>query len=305
MGLDFNGTRFLLYAQRLGVKYENTIMIGRQSLDLTKSELEDNLQAFGYSIEPKSLNDIYNKGMGYAELLFSYLGAKNIHSLDASAYERATNIHDMNQPIPSEYMEKYSVVLDGGSIEHIFNFPTAIKNCMEMLMVGGHYLGITPANNFMGHGFYQFSPELYFSVFTQHNGFELVSLVTFEDRPGSTWYLVKSPKEVKNRVLLVNDQPVYLLVVAKKIAKVNIFDTIPQQSDYLSVWQSTGSDSTPSKLLNNRVNRISFRNWLKRNLPHKARHLIRNTIQGHGFNSNIFIPLDPTKTKSSIKKQSA
>jgi len=299
MGLDFNGTRFLLYAQRLGVKYDNTVLIGRQSLDLTKLELKSNLQAFGYSIDSKSLNDIYNKGMGYAELLFAHLGAKNVYSVDASAYEGATNIHDMNQPIPSEYKERHSVVLDGGSIEHIFNFPVAIKNCMEMLMVGGHYLGITPANNFMGHGFYQFSPELYFSVFTQQNGFELVSLVAFEDKPESTWYLVKSPKEVKDRVLLVNDQPVYLLVIAKKIAKVNIFETIPQQSDYLSIWQSAGSDSIPPKSPNNRANRIPFRNWLKRNLPHKAKHLIQNTIQGHGFNSNIFIPLDPTKAKAS------
>lgn len=70
----------------------------------------------------------------------------------------------MNREIPGDFIEKYSMVLDGGSLEHVFNFPVAVRNCMQMLQVGGHYLAITPANNFMGHGFYQFSPELYFSI---------------------------------------------------------------------------------------------------------------------------------------------
>ena len=66
---------------------------------------------------------------------------------------------------------KYTLVIDGGCLEHIFNFPVAIKNCMEMLQEGGHFIGITPANNLMGHGFYQFSPELYFRIFSKENGF--------------------------------------------------------------------------------------------------------------------------------------
>src|SRR5438477_418150 len=79
--------------------------------------------------------------------------------------------HDMNEPIPDKFKETYTAVLDGGSLEHVFNFPVAIKNCMEMVKVGGHYLAITPANNFFGHGFYQFSPELYFTVLSKENGF--------------------------------------------------------------------------------------------------------------------------------------
>ncbi len=40
MGLDLNGVHFLLYAKNLGVDFKKTAMIGRQSLDLTKSELK-------------------------------------------------------------------------------------------------------------------------------------------------------------------------------------------------------------------------------------------------------------------------
>ena len=96
---------------------------------------------------------------------------KDTISIDASAYENATMVHDMNLPVGDELKQKFSVVIDGGTLEHVFNFPTAIRNCMEMLKVGGHFFAHTMANNFMGHGFYQFSPELFYRVFSPENGF--------------------------------------------------------------------------------------------------------------------------------------
>lgn len=303
MGLDANGARFLLYAERLGANFEQTAMIGRQSLDLTKAELRESFQAFGNPVDNLVIDQIFSTGNGFAEPLLAQLGAKDIHSFDFSAYEGATHIHDMNRIVPTEFMDRYSVVLDGGSLEHMFNFPVAIKNCMEMLRIGGHYLCITPANNFMGHGFYQFSPELYFSVFAEQNGFELTSLIAFEDRTGTTWYSVKSPIKSKSRILLVNDRPVYLLVVAKKLAKKNIFDSIPQQSDYITAWNSEETSSLQTRpYLLQRINQVPFRNWVKRNFPPFLRHLIQNAIQGYGFNPRFFVPIDPTKPKRITKE---
>jgi len=43
----------------------------------------------------------------------------------------------------------YTTVIDGGSLEHVFNFPQAIANCMNMVAVGGHFIGLSPANNFL------------------------------------------------------------------------------------------------------------------------------------------------------------
>lgn len=298
MGLDFNGARFLLYAHRLGISFEQTAMIGRQSLDLTKAELSKSLADFGYGIDDELINKIFTKDRGYAEPLLSYLGAQEIHSFDFSTYEGATHLHDMNRDISPQFMEKYSVVLDGGSLEHVFNFPVAIRNCMQMLRMGGHYLGISPANNFMGHGFYQFSPELYFSVFNQENGFELIGLIAFEDRPGGTWFSVRNPKEVKGRVMLVNNEPVYLLIVARRHTKTAIFDSTPQQSDYIATWDPDKklSELTPSNLPQE-GKRISLRNWLKSRLPFPIRYLIQRTIQGDGFNHRFFSPMKPTAVK--------
>ena len=97
----------------------------------------------------------------YAEKLFEFLGAEEVVAIDNSSYEGAGIVADMNAPINASLKDRFSAIIDGGCLEHVFNFPQAIRNCMEMLSVGGHFIGITPANNFCGHGFYQFSPELY------------------------------------------------------------------------------------------------------------------------------------------------
>ena len=54
---------------------------------------------------------------------------------------------------------------------------------MEMVKRGGHFIGVTTLNNFCGHGFYQFSPELYYRVFAPGNGFEVVKMYVCEVAP--------------------------------------------------------------------------------------------------------------------------
>ncbi|GHV03646.1 hypothetical protein AGMMS50229_03290 [Campylobacterota bacterium] len=43
---------------------------------------------------------------------------------------------------------------------------------MELVKTGGHLILGTPIDNYYGHGFYQFSPELFFSLLDRDNGFD-------------------------------------------------------------------------------------------------------------------------------------
>ncbi len=236
MGLDINGVKFLLYCKSIGVDFSSTAMIGRQNLHLGNKEMLQLMASFHHQITDAQIDSIFSNGGGFAEEFLAHLGGKTIHSFDKSDFENATDMHDMNLEIPDKYKGKYSMVLDAGSLEHVFNFPVAIKNCMEMVRVGGHFLSITPMNNFVGHGFYQFSPELFFSVFNRDNGFELVHLFAFEDRPHAQWVSVNSPIKLKRRVTLCNSVQAYLLVMSRKVADAVIFLSPPQQSDYLAAW---------------------------------------------------------------------
>lgn len=237
MGLDINGTKFLLFARRHGVSFANTAMIGRQEMQASPAELADNLSRFGTPTTPADGEKLIADADGYSESFLTALGADEITSFDASTYESATVVHDFNQPIADEFKGRFSVVLDGGTLEHVFNYPVALKNCMEMVAEGGHFLAITPANNQLGHGFYQFSPELFFRVFSAQNGFEVEHAMIFEETPGSAWYDVADPDVVNERVTLINGQSSMLLIIAKRTKVVEVFSKMPQQSDYVAVWQ--------------------------------------------------------------------
>lgn len=162
-----------------------------------------------------------------------------------------------------------------------------------MVRVGGHYVGITPANNFMGHGFYQFSPELYFSVFSGVNGYELINVIAFEDEPLAKWFSVKSPTSVKRRVSLINSVPVYLFVIAKRIESIAIFTTTPQQSDYVSIWNQANVKVPLAEAHPSGKKRKPLKELKQRYISRPIRRLAKRLV-GHGFNPRFFQPISPT-----------
>lgn len=295
MGISVQGARFLAFARSVGIDFGRTATIGRQGLYVTTDEMRKLLAGFGLAPSDAEIETICGGASGYAERLFEYLGAREAHSFDFSDFEDASFTHDMNLQIPQRFTQQYSVVLDGGTLEHIFNFPAAIRNCMEMTRVGGHYLAITPANNFFGHGFYQFSPELYFQVLSPENGFAIEHMMAFEDLDDAPWYLVRSPTEVRGRVTLTNSQPVFLLIIARRVAATPIFQQAPQQSDYLARW---APDETPAEVPTaTRARPLPIR-LAKAMVPGAVRRSIRRALERPprprvGFDPAFFERMDP------------
>jgi hypothetical protein len=91
-------------------------------------------------------------------------------------------------------------VFDGGTLEHVFNFPTTIAGCLSLPKVGGHHIMTSPANNQMGHGFYQFSPDLFYRVFSPENGYELRALFLAPTYSEGQWFAINDPAKVGARV---------------------------------------------------------------------------------------------------------
>jgi hypothetical protein len=242
MGLDVQGIKFLLAARRSGVRFDSTAMIGRQELFIDPVTLHRLLRRSGLANGPIETERLLTEASGYAEPLLRHLGAQHISSVDASHYEQASLVHDMNNPIPESLKSAFSAVVDAGTLEHVFNFPVAMKNCMEMAQEGGHLLLMTPANNFMGHGFYQFSPELFFRVLSADNGYEVVRAIVCETSPDAPWYEVIDPALVGRRVEMLSSAPVYLLIQARRVREVPVFEVAPQQSDYTIRWKSKAAD---------------------------------------------------------------
>lgn len=241
-------------AHRRGVCFDDVLTLGHQSLHLFPSEAEYFRTSYLEARGTDAISMASPPWDDYVDgFLCDFLDAKHITVIDASAYEGAETIHDMNFPVPQDWHGRYDAVIDGGSLEHIFNVPVAFANLADMLKVGGSIFVNTPANNMMGHGFYQFSPELMFRIFSDENGFELQDVLLYEARyPGveltkkDTVYKVVDPEEVRQRVGLLNNKPVIMMVQARKVRNTRMFATPPLQSDYVATWNSADTGATRS-----------------------------------------------------------
>lgn len=175
------------------------------------------------------------------DFLFA-LGARSVDSMDANSFEGATVSHDLNEPLPAHLLQKYDAVVDGGTLEHVFNVPVAFRNAMDALRVGGRFFATVPANNFCGHGFYQFSAEFFYRVFSRENGFEMRQVLVAPARAAG-WldgpaFEVDDPENLKRRIEISGRRPMVLLVHAQKVEQKVVFAQWPQQSDFAAAWSS-------------------------------------------------------------------
>lgn len=264
MGVDHYTARFLLQARAAGHGFGRTLTIGRQNFFVTRPQLDRLAGEFGFdSLE--FLKSHRSEDLVYLEpFLAKVVGAGGVESIDASGYEAATHIHDMNRPLPEGLRGQFETVIEAGSLEHIFNFPTAIGNLMGALKPGGKLFIQTPANNYFGHGFYQFSPELFYRVLSEENGFRVERMELLEHFYPCHFfqtplYQVADPAKVGKRVQLVNKTPSLLMIEATRIEVVEPFRTTPQQSDYVPLWDSsTPAAPTPTCLT------ASWKDWVYR-----------------------------------------
>ncbi|MBM3206622.1 MAG: class I SAM-dependent methyltransferase [Candidatus Staskawiczbacteria bacterium] len=107
---------------------------------------------------------------------FEYLGfaRKNITSLDVSNYECCDIEHDLNYPISEELHNRYDVVFDSGSIEHIISIKDVFFNMAKMLKIGGLVIQFAPVD-MINHGFINLNACIFNDFYTL-NGFERVDL---------------------------------------------------------------------------------------------------------------------------------
>jgi hypothetical protein len=264
VGLGKATTEFLIEAVERGARLDRTATIGRQATFVGPARLVRLLKRHGRWPEGASAKEFargFRDEPWVIDPLLRMLGAGEITSIDASHYEGATVVHDLNEPLPDSLKERFSFVLDGGTLEHIFNAPVALKSYMEMVEPGGHLMIHTMANNCFGHGFYQFSPELFFRALSPANGYKVERVVVVENdiaprgilevflpfETAGPWYEVRDPAEVGERVVLQNSRPVVIQVLARRVSQVEPFASAPQQSDYTVKWDESMGPRPPRR----------------------------------------------------------
>jgi len=241
MGIDIHSAKFLRSEVKRGLALGQMLTLGHQAVYMDGEAYRALIKSLGISGQETVFADDFFRG----------LGAKSVDVMDASNYEGADVLHDLNEPVSRELFEKYDCVFDGGALEHVFNLPQALKNCMEMVKVGGHFVTIAPANAFCGHGFYQFSPEMFYSALSGENGYLIERMLLIHR---GQWYSVRKPADIKGRVELLTFEPTLLFISAKRCELKPIFTKWPQQSDYAATWNE--------KNLSKALNKKSFKEYV-------------------------------------------
>jgi hypothetical protein len=76
------------------------------------------------------------------EAFFRLLGVPKIRALDHSDYEGADIIHDLNHPLPDHLEGIADFILDGSTLDNLFNPAQGLMNIARMLKPGGRLIGV-------------------------------------------------------------------------------------------------------------------------------------------------------------------
>lgn len=241
----FNGRMITLGRQDVLVTYEEVIELAKQVNYplrlLSNVELSD-------KFDMKKLKCISDRS------LFFMLGFDDLKSVDFSSYENADVIYDLNQDLlPADLVSSANVVLDPGTIEHVFHVPNSLKNIFNMLKMEGRVIHIAPSSNHMDHGFYMFSPTLFRDYYFA-NQFDLQPLKIIRYRPQSclSWKIASYfPPFFQSFSFGGLDACMYAVYCIAKKTALSSSDRIPQQSHYEdNLWKETSKASRISRLKN-------------------------------------------------------
>lgn len=163
------------------------LLLGRQGVYATLEEVQQLLREEG--IPPRTLTNGENTRTNIPSwgdtakasftndaAFFHLLGLSEVQAMDFSAFENAELVHDLNLPVPENLHHRFGLIVDSGTIEHVFDTRQVFVNIVRMLKPGARVLHLAPSNNYVNHGFYQFSPTLFFDFYNA-NGFADLSAV--------------------------------------------------------------------------------------------------------------------------------
>jgi SAM-dependent methyltransferase len=239
MGIDYAGLKQLVrLVPQLKTK-KSLLMLGRQKMHFDIQHLRNlanlELKNLGVGISIESLTEHDD----FSDSLWKALGVKKIESLDYSDFEGADIVHDLNKPIPKKYQEKYDLVFDGGTLEHVFDVKTSMTNAYNLLAPGGTFMSMSPGNNFFAHGFYQFSPDLVFSFWKRGRGCKVLECMFVPERPRDKTWTIEDPYDTKGRVRMHGKQVAqrcYLYYAVQKPRGKSTRKKDVLQGDYTHLW---------------------------------------------------------------------
>ena len=245
MGLSRSSIAFLMAEAARRPFSGRILMLGLQGILITEEEIEEVAREQGVQLRPPSQTverQALQPGCASADYLFYRLGFDEVLATDVSEFEGADLVLDLNQLcVAPDQKGQYDVVLDGGTLEHVFHLPNALQNVLDFTAVGGRFIHIGPSSNHLDHGFYMFSPTLFWDFFTA-NGLDIQTFYLLRynllTAARERWlYGEYEPGALDNATGTLDVGSYALSLVVEKPTEVGEIK-IPQQSMYKRIWSA-------------------------------------------------------------------
>ena len=267
MGISRAAVHYLM-AEALKKPFRGRLLtLGVQQTQLTAADLVKLSNRLKFSLSEVDENETpkYDRHHHLTDLyLFKRLGFSEVVRTDFSDFQGAELALDLNQrAVPDEHREQYDVLIDGGTIEHVFHLPNSLHNIFSFLKVGGRVIHMSPSSNHVDHGFYMFSPTLFWDYY-EANKFDFSSFKFIEyNRWGNVqkWWAADYQPNCLRFVSgggLPRGQ--YGIALTATKTEQSTCDVIPQQHRYAKTWARTAKrNATGSHMIyrfKKRVGRI-------------------------------------------------
>lgn len=216
------------------------------------------------------------KDFVHARTFFGMMGIQDYWDLDKYDRDRPLILHDLNQPVPAEFEQKFNLIVDGGTIEHIFDVRQVMENIVRMCRESGWIIHLSPASNLMDHGFYSFSPSFFYD-FYQANGFADMICYILQVNPNNYFEYASYFEYTYGMNMtqwLVPGRQVLVCFAARKVQHEMAVQT-PTQAMYKAVNESAPLPPVRARLLYRLI--LNVRPLLGPFLP--LFRCIRNTLQ--------------------------
>jgi len=157
----------------------DVLFVGRQTTYVTPDELAQKLREHGNAVDPGAIEidrTTVGRRAGYGEKelvtdrsILCALGVSSVKAIDISAYEGAEIVHDLNLPVPPHLEGAADFLVDGSTLDNVFDPAMALRNYTKLLKPKGRLL-LVNAYNTLESAYTLCSPPWFFDYFAE-NGF--------------------------------------------------------------------------------------------------------------------------------------
>lgn len=133
----------------------DVLLLGRQTMQFSANDAVALVESEG--LRPVELapadattdrRTIASQGQSYIrdDAFFKLLGNDRVRAIDHTDYEGAEIVHDLNLPIPDRLAGTADFILDGSTLDNMFNPAIGLQNITRLLRANGRFLSVNGGN---------------------------------------------------------------------------------------------------------------------------------------------------------------